>query len=310
MARTELAEVVEKIRRQVLRRQCEVDQLSGLMDDDESDDTADLTYMTSGSLVAGADISVGLEDMRIMAVDATNSQVTVIRAFGDSDTESHQTDDVVWINPRFTSQDILDALREEIVSWGPQLYKAYTAEVSTGDSAQTIELPVGFVGMYGLLDVKRYVTPPSGTDPLNSITAWPRANVRLERFTTDWSVATTSGIRLRIIEPKTAATLLVSAAVPFTTSALDTPGCDLVDDVGLSESMIDLACLGCKLRLMVDAEAARSARDVADDSRRSEEVPPAAALQTANAYQTLYRRRMAEEVQKLAALHPIRMHVS
>lgn len=308
MARTELTEVVEKIRRQVCdAHRTEVDTLSGLMADDETDTTVDLTYATSAGLQVGTMLSIGMEDMRIMAVDASAQQVTVIRAWGDSDVEMHDPDDVVWIAPRFSSQDILDALRDEIMSWGPALYKVLTDEVSTSDGDQTVELPVTFVGMYGLVDCLRFVTPPTGTDPTNTITAWPRCEVRLQRHTTDWSAATTSGILLRFIEPSDAATVLVSAAMPFDTAAFDTPGCDLVSDVGLRESMIDLAALGVKMRLLVDAEALRSSRNSADDPRRDESVPPGAALQSANAYQSLYRKRVSEEVARLAALYPIRM---
>ena len=308
MARTELSEVIEKIRRQVLdSHRTEVNTLDGLMDDDEIDVTVPLTYALSDSLVAGSIISIGTEDMRVMAVDASAKELTVIRGWGDSDVDAHDTDDVVWIQPRFTGQDIADALRDEITSWGPSLYRVYGDTHAIGDSAQTLELPVAYAGMYGFTAVARFVTQPAGSDPTSSVTAWPRAEIRFQRGTTSWDAATTSGLFVRFIEVTTASSVYLEAALPFDVAQFDTPECDLVDDVGIPESCLDLAVLGAKLRLLVDAEAERSSRRVADDPRRSEEVPPQTALQSANAYQLLYRRRMADEISRLHTLHPIRI---
>lgn len=298
MARTEVSEVVEKIRRQVLASyRTEIDVLAGLVDDEDT--VLALEDATSPNLKAGAVINVGAEVMRVRSIDRTALEVTVIRGWGDSDADAHDADEIVWIEPRFTSQDIFDALRDEIAAWSPRLFRVYGDTLSVTADAETYELPVAFADALHLVTVRRILSDTTST-------AWPTTDVRFQRGTTAWDGATTSGLLLRFKDPTAACSVYVEAALPFDADAITYWDCDLVDDIGLAPSMLDLLSLGVKMRLMVDAEIDRTSRMVQDDPRRSEEVPPTAGLQSANALRQLYDRRMSDEIARLARLYPPR----
>jgi len=207
----------------------------------------------------------------------------------------------VWINPRFTGTDIYDHLVDEIGAWPTELFRVYGDTHSIAADAQTLELPVAYEGMYGLASPVRRNIPTITTS-----TAWPEVEVKFQRGQTSWDAATTTGLFLRFVRPIAIAwSAYVEVALPFDLSAI-TWTADLVDDVGLSETMLDLLTLGVKMRLMVDAEIDRSSRQVQDDPRRAEEVPPGAGLQSAEALRTLYTRRRNEEIARLRRLYPLR----
>lgn len=298
MARTTVSEVVEKIRRQVLSSyRAETDLLDGLMDDEV--EQVPLADCTSANLIAGATLSVGQEVMRVRSVDRTEREVTVVRGWGDSDADPHDPGDVCWINPRWTGQDIYDHLIDEIASWPTSLFRVYGDTHSVASETQTLELPVAYEGMYGITAVRQILDDTTST-------AWPVAEVKFQRGTTGWDGASTTGLFVRFIRVRCASQVYIEAAMPFDLSAI-TWESDLVENVGLSESMLDLLAIGVKMRLLVDAETDRSARGVADDPRAAQEVPPGAGLQSAEALRQMYRRRQSDEIARLARLYPMRI---
>lgn len=274
------------------------------MPDDYTDEECILSYETV-PIQAGAVLSVGMEDLHVLAVDHSTKTATVIRGWGGSTVEAHDPDDTVWVNPRFTGGDISDAVREEVTSWPPGLFRFYDATHDVAANAQTLELPAEYVGCYGLTEVRRLADPATGVTT-NIPTAWPRVDVRLQRGSTSFAGATTSGLLLRIVNViASSCQLYVGARMPFDFAAFDDPGCDLVYDVGVPESCLDLIAMGVKARLLVDSETERSSRTVQGDPRRAEEVPPGAAWETARAHRFLYERRRAEEIDRLNNLYPL-----
>lgn len=299
MARTAVSEVVEKIRRQMAASmRGELNILNG--SHDASITTITFTYDLPASLVAGAVISVETESMYVLAVSTTNRTATVIRGWQDSTGATHASGTEAWINPRFTGFDIFEALYDELAGMPTGIYKVYGDTIAVADAAQTLELPAAYTGLYGLTDVRRNWTAGDST-------AWPRLNVRLQTGVgATWDGAATSGVLLRFIDLVSAGNLYVEAALPLVLTTF-TSATDLVSDVGLPATALDVAVMGVKTRLMVDQEMGRSQRSSQDDSRAAEEVPPGAALSAANAQRSYYMQRRAEEIARLAALHPIRV---
>lgn len=260
------------------------------------------------SVRSGAVLSVDRELMRVLAIDGPAKQATVIRGWQDSNAATHTIGTEVWINPRFTGTDIYEAMVDELTAWGPDLFRVHDEEVAVALGALTLELPVGFIGAYGVIDVRRRPTTNSfgigGPD-----TRWPTIDYRVQRASVGRAGTVASGILLRLIDScRDAGTVYVQAALPFSLSSItaDLPDVDLVADVGLAASMVDVLTMGIKIRLLPDAEVQRSSRGAQDEPRRAEEVPAMAAMQTAAQMRPGYNVRKTEEVNRLRRLYPVR----
>jgi hypothetical protein len=299
VARTTIANTVERIRRQLASSlRYEVNVLGANINTTETVITLD--YDLPPSLRAGAVISIGAEDMRVVAINAGAREVTVLRGWQDSDGTAAVAGAEVWINPRFTGNDIYDAMFDEVSSWPANLYRVVGQTFDVASGADVIELPVAWYDSYGVIDVRRTWTD----DDMGS---WPRIDFRLQRGPS-WT-GVSSGLLLRLIPGQLssvfAGQVYVSVALPFDLASFNLAD-DLVTDLGLQPSMLDVVSMGVKLRLMGDTENGRSQRRGQDESRRAEEVPPGSSLQTVQAGFPLYLRRRQEEVSKLQARFPIR----
>ncbi len=294
MARTQVLATLKRIRRQLHSgHRSEVNLLSTGID--ATTPTVVLQLTPGASVIAGAVLSVDLELMRITAV--VGSTVTVLRGWLDSTAATHDAVAEVMVNPRFALLDVYEAMIAEIDSWGPQLYRIETAELSIVDQ-EAVELPAEFISMYGLCRVQRKQDAAASH--------WPSHDVRLVRGGVGWTGASTSGLLLRLVNPVESGTLFVSAAMPIVAGEPALTD-DLVDDVLVPASLLDVLEMGVKLRLVQDGEWARTARQAQDDSRRTAEVPPGSTVQPMQFGVAMYRNRRQEEVNKLRAQYPIRV---
>lgn len=293
MARTSVLNTLERIRRQLSSsHRSEVFALAE--DVDISETSIDITPIPGAAIVEGSDISVDLEKMRVTA--ATAGTLTVIRGWLDSDAATHTNGAPVWANPRFSPIDIFDAMIAEILSWGPHLYRVVATEFALAVDTNVVEAPVAVSDAYDLISVTgRYD---------DSLTTWPEMNVRLQRGAVGWSGAATSGMLLRFIDGWIGSVFALWS-VPFDLSTF-TVATDLVADVGLEQSMLDILEMGVKLRLLSDDETAMSARDVQDEPRRAEEVPLTSIPPMLQQLYAIYSRRKTEEVNKLRTRYPYR----
>lgn len=298
MPGTTVRNVIDRVRRQLSSsHRWEVNTLTDAVD--ASQTTITLTYDATPALDVGSILCINDETMRVMAVDADGT-LTVLRGWDASPPGVHDPDEVAWINPRFTTSQLVDELEAEIRGLPAGLFRVVGYQYAVAADDGVTELPATFTGMYALLEARRNWTE----DDTN---AWPRLNCRVQRADpTTWTDVSTSGVLIRYTEPVYAGSVHVSVAMPFdvTTFTLDT---DLVSDVGLGASMLDVVELGVRVRLMMAAEAGRSQRSGQDDGRRAEEVPPMAAAQAALTLRQLYDRRLQEEMTRLRALYPLRL---
>lgn len=296
MARTTVESTVQRIRRQLSSGyRFENNYLaSGIS---TSDTTLSLQLPIPAGLQAGAIVYVGTEAMRVTAVSSSSGTITVIRAVYDSVAATHATADEVVINPRFSPLDIIDAMIEEIASYGPQLYWVDDLEFTVAEVQDLIELPIAWNDTFGVIDVRRKWTD-SGSD------AWPRIQCRFQRGGGNWD--TFSGVSIiRFIDTVQGGTIYVQVARPFDTSTF-TLATDLVTEVKVPGSLLDVIAMGTKMRLLVDNDNGRAARVAQDEPRRAEETPLGATVQPLQLNNALYRNRKQEEVNKLRAMWPVR----
>jgi hypothetical protein len=236
--------------------------------------------------------------MRVMAVDRTTKTATVIRGYYDSDGAAHTAGDEVWINARFEPIDIFDAMQEELGSWGPQLFRIASDTLSVADGAETLELPAAWSDMYGIIDVRRNRT-------LDTSTAWPRQEGRLIRgVAADFDGASTSELLFRFTTGIAEGSMYFTVALPFDMDAL-TPTADLVTDVGMEPSQLDVLQLGTKIRLLMDAENNRASRGAQDMPRRAEETPVSGVVPMTQVQLRYYQDRKQQEINKLRSKYPV-----
>ena len=301
MARTTVGSLVKRVRRQLHSGgRNEYNRLDGGINASVS--TVVFEFGLVNSMQVGAVINVDLELMRVVSVDTTAKSATVIRGWLDTEAVAHLDDAEVIINPRFSLIDIYDAMIEEIESWGPQLYKVDGDQFDVEIGTETLELPAVWASCFGVVSAMRQPE----ADWVGASTAWPDVQFRLQRGTTAWTDgASSSGLLLRFPESLNAVKLFVSVAMPYVagTPALTD---DLVDDLGIPMSMLDVLAMGTKLRIVQDGEWARTARSAQDDSRRAEELQPGQTFAPIQFGVITYKNRKQEEINKLRAQYPIK----
>ena len=298
MSRTLVSAAVQRVKRQLASSfRYEVNTLASAVTTTAT--TITFTYELPASAVSGAVVSIANEEMRVMSVDKVAKQLTVLRGWNGSDSITHAAGDEVHLNPRFSGLDIYEALVDEVTSWGPDLYRTIARQESISDGQQTIDLPSSWRDIYGLVDIRRNFTTDDST-------SWPRLNGRLQRGVAGtWTDGPSSGVSFRMFPPIYVGSVYMVAAAPLDVDAISWSA-DLVDDVGLKPSMLDVLDMGIKWRLLGDSEAGRSARVAQDTPRRAEEVPPKAASDEANRLYPLYIRRKQEEIDRLRWQYPLR----
>lgn len=297
MARTTVANTIERIRRQLGSSfRSEVNTLATTVT--SSTTSIVLTYALPNGLIAGSIVCIGVESMRVMAVSTSTLTLTVLRGYGDTDGAAHTAGDEVLINPRFEPGEIFDAMIEELNSWGPELYRVVSDTVAISGESDALELPVAFLDAWGIIDARVVWTDSESI-------AWPRLNVRVVRGDpAEFTGVSTSGILLRFIDAVGVGSAYVTAKMPFVVTGL-TSASDLVTDVGLEESMLDVLGYGVKLRLILDSETNRTSRSAQDAPRNAEDVPVAGYIPHAQFTARLYQTRMQQEINKLRARYPV-----
>lgn len=298
MSRTKVNSAVQRVKRQLASSfRYEVNVLLSAVN--HSDTTVTFKYELPASVITGAVLSIANEEMRVMTVDRVAKSVQVLRGWNNSSPISHMADEEIHINPRFSGLDIYEALIDEVTSWGPDLYRTVARQESVSDGQQTISLPLAWRDIYGLVDVRRNWSE-------DSTTSWARVEGRLQRGVPGtWDDGPKSGVLFRMFPPVYSGSLYFIAAAPLGVDNI-TWYADLVDDVGLKPSMLDVLDMGVKWRLLGDSEAGRSARVAQDMPRRAEEVPPRSASDEATRLYPLYVRRKAEEIDRLRWQYPLR----
>ena len=314
MARTTISQVIEDIRRELnSKHRYEVSVLGASLTAVSTDTTVTLSYDLPPALIAGANLVVGQETMRVLSIDSAAKECVVIRGFDGSTIAAHALGVEVQINPRFTATDVWEALQDEVAGLPESLYRVdqYQATVTLGQD--TIELPADWTNLYGLIDAREYITDPITTTGIDR-TSWPRIEGRVVRgVAATWTQGPTNGIYFR---PKKrvsnyagtaiAGYVYFTAALPFDLSTFTTAQ-DIVTDFGMQASMLDVVKLGVKLRLMPDDEIGRSDRRGQDENRRASEVPVGASMSAWRIMNAQYMKRRQEEANRLRALYPIVM---
>jgi len=262
---------------------------------DTDDESVVATFDLKG-IAAGSYVGLGNEILYVWDTTVPTKTLTVQRAMLGSTRETHDAGDLIEVNPRFPRFAILAALRDEIRSWIPNLYRI-AADTFTLDGGETSINLDGLGDILKILDVSRV--------PVNSGDPYTRVAYRIDRHAdTD---TFDSGTAIHVTDsPGSTTSYRIVCATPFDVSTFDETTY-LVDDIGLAGSMFDIAPLGAAWRLLATREVKRTFTEGQGEPRIAQEVPPGHILQAATGLKQLRDQRIAEEAKRLALTYAPKM---
>lgn len=301
MARTSVLETAQRIRRQLVSSS-RPQQLSLGAALDASETTVLFVETMPNGLVAGSTLGIDTELMRVMSVNTSTNSVVVMRGYLDTDPMTHALGTLVDVDPRFSLTDIVEAMRTELLSWGPAMYYPLSDTFTVSLSASVLELPLAWQDMIGVLELLQ-----SDGSPLVGDTTWPRVGAKLIRGELgSFDGAPTSGLLLRFTEPIRNGQVYCTVGMPYDTQVFDTTK-DLVTDLHLTEGMVELVELGAKKRVIMDGEYERVARQPLEPQRFGENTMLQSVTSMFQMFEAQYRNRKTQEINKLRRLYPLRI---
>lgn len=240
-------------------------------------------------------IAIDLELYYVQAV--TGTTVTVVPGYLGSTSASHTSGALVYLNPRFSQFDIMQAINDDLndlCSPDNGLYAVKTLEITYNPATIGYDL-TSVTGLIDILSVQYKVPYPVGYwVPMR------RGDWRLtpSSDTTDFP----SGYQLRVNHGG-----YPGLAMRVTYKYQFQPFVNLTDDAttiaGLPSFAYDLPPLGAMVALVAPREVKRNQIDSAPDSRRATEVPPGAVMNSVSQVLALRQRRINACAAQLAQLY-------
>lgn len=288
---TDVADLIEETRSLLYSGdEPESNVLTNAIDEDATSLTFDYSL---GNISRGAIISLGLEDIRVLATSSTNMASVVVRGVNGTTPAAHDEGDTVWVRPKFSDFRILQALNADLgdlSSPSNGLFKVESIDITYNPAVQGYNL-TGATDVIRLLELRWKQAGPSRVWPLIR-------KYDLTRSMDDDEFASTFAVFLR--EPAyPGLPVRVRYAAPFTPMvALDD---DVVEDVGLPATAVDLPPLGAIRKLVAAREINRNFTEAQSNPRRADEVPPGAVMQSMMGLQQVRRDRITAEAARLQA---------
>lgn len=238
---------------------------------------------------------IGQEQFYIWSSNASSKTVEVERGFNGTSPSTHAANAVALVNPRFPRHRVMDQLNSELIDLSSPLnglFQMKTVDLSYNGSDRMINM-TGVGDMIDLYDVRyRYLN-----DDYPVI-----RSVRLLRDMPTGDFA--SGYALAFDDYLRSGSLRVSYKAPY---SLFTSESSTVASVGGSDTLDDLLVIGAQMRMVAGREVKRNFTESQGDTRRAEEVPAGAVLNSMVGLQRLRRDRIQAEAARLNRQYPIRI---
>jgi hypothetical protein len=269
----------------------------------EDDTTCTLGY---ASVITDGDI-LSIDDELIYTWGTTSASggvnATIQRGYRNTEAASHDADALVLVNPYFSTHEVRECLRDEIRSWPPQVFQVNSIDIAAVD----------FVEGYDLGDINPFLPPyrvsisPDTLTPGTDDMMWPTISFEVDQnANTD---AFPSGNALFITAPggiyQAPQTIHFKYASPFNVDSEFDDTTDLVENVGIDESDIDVAVYGAMWRLVQGFEARRNLFNPMATSSDVQGVPPGSILREADYYKTERNNRLGDAERRLRSLFPV-----
>ena len=238
-------------------------------------------------------LCVGDELMYVWAV--SGAALAVQRGHFGTTPAVHPAGSLIEINPRFATPQIRAELRKEIRSWEPRIFTVVEETIPIGQNTRTVDLEGAPANFLHVLRVRRSAANGGELTPKG-------LDFRVERS----YGAYPSGAALILTETVPASTLSVLYGVPFALEDFD-DDVDLVADVGVPVSALDIPPVGAAWRLLSTREIPRTNIDVAPEPRVAADVPAGHIVQAARQLKALRDERIGEEGRLVLHRHGVRM---
>ena len=248
--------------------------------------------MDPNGITPGMVLSSGLNVYYVVAVVAAEKKIVVYPTYDNSKSDALPVGSPIMIRPRATDWALFNDLNTVIRSLSSSTHGLYRAGSWTTTSAvswDTYPIPADAQDMTNLIRVS--VKRPGYSDdvwvelPPNSVKWQPEHNVvRITSYQT-------SGFDVRF-----------DYKAPFKQATALTD--DVVTDLGLAETMVDIPPLGAASNLMRTTESRRSNIHAQGDPRRPDEVPSGANTDAARSFEREFKRRVSDEYVRLVNRNP------
>ena len=244
---------------------------------------------TTDTVARGSTICI---DDELMYVWSTSGGIlTVERGYLGTTAATHSDGALIEINPRHPTPYIRAELRKEIASWGVKIWDVVAVEVDVGLTQRTLELPNVPADFLHVVGARR----PS--------TAAELAPRELEyRYERGYGNRPTLVLKRCLPE---AQTIEVLYAVPFDLTIFE-DDVDLVDELRLPASALDIPPLGAAWRLVATREISRNEISAAPEPRVNQDVPAQALIAAARALKGIRDDRLGEEARLLQHKYGLR----
>jgi hypothetical protein len=262
----------------------------------------DPMHMGPGSIVA-----LEAQLFYVTAVDSGSKTLSVIEGYLGSTPANVATPNIVEVDPRFPKAALIDYACQEINSWSGELWRTTAIDLDGNVRNRSYDLTGVTGGVLFLLDVRRM---PEGV-PVDDFfrlswigDSWPHMAGRLVRNMDTGEFA--SGFSLQLTQaPRVNATLRVVLAQPFVLDPFELTT-DLVDDVGLEASWLDILEFGVRWRALSALTTGRVDWRTAGMAREAEEVTPLDMVRVTGMARDMRQLRLAQEGLALRGRYPFR----
>ena len=249
------------------------------------------------TIQAGSLLAVDLEEYYVWEISGKTA--TVEPGQYGTPTADHAQNAIVHVNPKFSTFAIFKALNDT-VHWlsALGLYRMETVDLTWVPGTLGYDL-TGVTDLTSIYQIRRKVD----TGGANS-DYWPLVqNAQLSR---DMSTAEfASGIALFLGDGAVAGNpVRVSYKAPFVAFSSMTDS--IVAVSGIPDHLHDLLSIGAAIRLAAPREIKRNFDESQGDTRRANEVPPGANLNSYAGLAVQFRQRVLDEKRRLAEMYPDR----
>ena len=252
-----------------------------------------LTYTPGAEIVAGVIIEIDYEQM--MVVSNSTVTLTVIRGWNGTTAASHTSSTVVYVEPRFPRQAILDEAISELRALPQTIFTTETVVLTFSSTTNRVDLTGATGTVYRVIYADRAnfegQSYPGFKPTLKII-----RNADPTAFPSGYAVAIDEGLSYGQV-----ATVRVVYAKSLATTTL-TSSTDLQSTVGLPITAEDIIAFGAASRLLYDKEALRLDFTRQGQSRAAEEIPPEVQGRQAQRWRLEADRRISEEAMRLVGI--------
>ena len=272
-------------------------------------DTATTTFNVNvalGSLTRGTYLAIDDEVCYVwsaVAGSGSSSTVTVQRGDKGTTAATHAAGSIIQVNPYFTRYSVKQTLKDEIRSWGPQVFQVQTADIDATDFIRGYDLGILGAWFY-ILDVTE---SPDASTGITSDNMWASTPYKIDRAAN--LAAFPSGNSIYMTSPQgvfnTPRTFHITYAAPIDvdTSFNDA---DCLHITGMDYSDIDIAPYGAAWRLASGREVRRMLTEAQGQNSDLQNFPAGYMVKAAEDFKNLRDSRLRDAEERLRAQYPIR----